>query len=628
MLSGDPKKILQRIDEDQRIKKSSVGLHLSVGELFLEGQGLSAYEIKRANVECKMILVIDNFDSFTYNLVQYLGELGAELRVFRNNAITPEQIAELQPAGIVISPGPGRPEEAGITVSLIPQLAGKIPILGVCLGHQGIGVAFGGEVVRAPELMHGKVSTIHHDGKRLFGDIENPFIATRYHSLVIAEASLPPCLEISARSESGLIMGVRHREFFVEGVQFHPESIMTTAGKSILKNFLQLCTDHEAAHTSSFVQQSASKTAFHNENNSAYGATAQPSIMPISSKPKKEKLMIQQAIQRAIDRVDLDRRQAYEVMDEIMGGAATPAQIAAFLVAMRMKGERVQEVAGLAQAMRDKATTVPTRHPNAIDMCGTGGDGKGTFNISTVASFVVAGGGVAVAKHGNRSVSSRCGSADVLAALGVKIDLTAEQMSQCLDEVGMAFLFAPTLHSATKHAVGPRREIGTRTVFNILGPLTNPAGVKRQLLGVYDRRLAILMAEVLAELGTEHALVVHSDDGLDEISIFGPTQVVELYKGRISERTLTPKDFGFVQSGENGIIGGDAGQNARIALRILEGEPGPGRDIVVTNAAGGFVVAGVAKNIAEGIALARKSIDSGAAREKLEALRTMSNRFS
>jgi anthranilate phosphoribosyltransferase len=337
--------------------------------------------------------------------------------------------------------------------------------------------------------------------------------------------------------------------------------------------------------------------------------------------------MIQQAIQRAMARIDLDRRQAYDVMDEIMSGAATPAQIGAFLVAMRMKGERVQEVAGFAKAMRDKATPVPTRHINAIDMCGTGGDGKGTFNISTVASFVVAGGGAPVAKHGNRSVSSRCGSADVLGALGININLTAEQMSRCLDELGIAFLFAPTLHSATKHAVGPRKEIGTRTVFNILGPLTNPAGVKRQLLGVYDRKLAMLMAEVLAELGTEHALVVHSDDGLDEISVFGSTHTVEVYKGRISERTLTPKDFGFVQAGHDGIFGGDAGQNAQIALRVLEGEPGPARDIVAANAACGFVVAGAAKNLAEGAALAQKSIDSGAAREKLEALREMSNSF-
>jgi anthranilate synthase/phosphoribosyltransferase len=555
-----------------------------------------------------MILVIDNFDSFTYNLVQYLGELGAELRVFRNNAVTVEQIAEMKPSGIVISPGPGRPEEAGVAISAIKKFAGKIPLLGVCLGHQAIGAAFGGEVVRAPELMHGKTSEIHHDGKRLFREIENPFIATRYHSLIIAEPSLPSSLEVTARSESGLIMGVRHREFFVEGVQFHPESIMTAAGKNMLRNFLQLCSADKNGATA----------------NAAAPSQNQPSS---NFNPKLGNRMLQQTISQIIDRIDLDRAQAYAAMNEIMSGAATPAQIAAFLVAMRMKGERPQEVAGLAQAMRERATPVTTRRENPIDMCGTGGDGKGTFNISTVASFVAAGGGVTVAKHGNRSVSSQCGSADVLEALGVNINLTAAQMSQCLDEIGIAFLFAPVLHSATKHAVGPRKEIGARTVFNILGPLTNPAGVKRQLLGVYNRQLAALMAEVLAELGAEHALVVHSDDGLDEISVSGSTTMLEIRQGRISEKTLTPEDFDFSSANGDSIAGGNAVQNAQTALRILRGEKSAGRDFVIANAACGFWVAGLAKNISEGVAMASQSLASGAALAKLEALRKMSNSF-
>jgi anthranilate phosphoribosyltransferase len=277
--------------------------------------------------------------------------------------------------------------------------------------------------------------------------------------------------------------------------------------------------------------------------------------------------------------------------------------------------------------MRERATPVTTRRHNPIDMCGTGGDAKGTFNISTVASFVAAGGGVAVAKHGNRSVSGRCGSADVLEALGVNINLTAAQMSQCLDEVGIAFLFAPVLHSATKHAAGPRKEIGSRTVFNILGPLTNPAGVKRQLLGVYNRQLAALMAQVLVELGTEHALVVHSDDGLDEISVHGSTMILEICEGCLSERTLTPEDFGFSPTNGDSIMGGNAEQNAQIALSILQGAPGVKRDIVLANAACGFWVAGVAKNISEGVAMAKQSLDSGAALAKLEALRKMSNGF-
>jgi anthranilate synthase/phosphoribosyltransferase len=491
-------------------------------------------------------------------------------------------------------------------MATIQYFAGKIPLLGVCLGHQAIGAAFGGNVVRAPELMHGKTSAIRHDGKKLFRGIENPFIATRYHSLIIAEESLPSCLEISARSESGLIMGVRHREFLVEGLQFHPESILTTAGKKILQNFLQF---------SSF------------SKNDATTKVVEPVSLVASHNTKSGNHKLQQFISQVLGGTDLDRRQAYEAMHEIMNGAATPAQIAALLVAMRMKGEKPAEVAGLAQAMRERATPVTTRRRNPIDMCGTGGDGKGTFNISTVASFVAAGGGVTVAKHGNRSVSSQCGSADVLEALGVNINLTAAQMSQCLDEVGIAFLFAPVLHSATKHAVGPRKEIGSRTVFNILGPLTNPAGVKRQLLGVYNRDLALLMARVLAELGVEHALVVHSEDGLDEISIHSPTLVLEVQANDVSEKKFMPEDFGFSSVNGQSFAGGSAEQNAQMALGILKGETGSRRNIILANAACGIFVAGLAKTISDGLVMATHSLDSGAALAKLEALRKMSNRF-
>lgn len=578
-----------------------------------------------------MILMIDNFDSFTYNLVQYLGELGAELWVFRNDAITLDQIAGLKPAGIVISPGPGRPEDAGLTIPIIERFAGKIPILGVCLGHQAMGAAFGGVVARAPELMHGKISQIHHDGNGLFQGVENPFSATRYHSLIIAEDSLPACFEITARSEHGLIMGVRHREFVLEGVQFHPESIMTAAGKIILKNFLQMCTPGSAIRTAP--KNSDSKNTQPAEMNlqsppAQSGVTDTKKSAPATFAAKTaNSTTIQLALQQVLEQVDLDRQQAYSVMSEIMSGAATPAQIAALLIALRMKGERAQEVAGFAQAMRDKAAPVRTQRPHPIDMCGTGGDNKGTFNISTVASFVVAGGGVAVAKHGNRSVSSKSGSADVLEALGINLNLTADHMSQCLDEVGMAFLFAPVLHSATKHAVAPRKEIGARTVFNILGPLTNPAGVKRQVLGVYDRRLMRLMAEVLVELGAEHALVVHSEDGLDEISVHGPTRVIEVKHGNLAERTLTPKDFGFTELYYESLSGGNAGDNAGIALRVLNGKPGVARDVVLANAACGFWVAGKAKDVVEGIVLAQQSIDSGAALAKLEALRRWTHEF-
>ena len=335
--------------------------------------------------------------------------------------------------------------------------------------------------------------------------------------------------------------------------------------------------------------------------------------------------MIQEAIKTVIERIDLSRNDAYAVMTAIMNGEATSAQIAAFLVALRLKEETYQEVAGFAQAMREKATPVTTRHKNAIDMCGTGGDGSGTFNISTVASFVVAGGGVPVAKHGNRSVSSQCGSADLLEALGVKIDLSAEKVGICLDKIAIGFLFAPVLHKAMKYAITPRREIGVRTVFNILGPITNPAGVQRQVLGVYHPKLARLMAQVLRELGAEHILIIHGEYGLDEISINGPTLVLELHHGEIKEKRLTPGNFGLPVSDKNSISGGPPTENAKIALNVLNGKRGPARDAVVANAACGFVVGGVVKDFTEGAKMAQESIDSGVALEKLESLIELSN---
>lgn len=337
--------------------------------------------------------------------------------------------------------------------------------------------------------------------------------------------------------------------------------------------------------------------------------------------------MIQEAIKAVVEHKNLTRENAYKVMSSIMEGKATPAQIGAFMVAAKQKGETYQEVAGFAQAMREKADKVHTRFTNAIDMCGTGGDGAGTFNVSTVASFVVSGAGVPVAKHGNRSVSSRCGSADLLEALGVKIDLTAEQTSLCLDELGIAFLYAPALHKAMKYAVGPRREIGVRTVFNILGPLTNPAMVRRQLLGVYHPALARLMAGVLNELGADHVLIVHGEECLDEISIDGPTLTIELRDGTITEKRLYPADFGFTVNGKRDISGGTPEENAQLTIELLQGKKGPACDIVVANAACGIFVGGVTKTISEGVEKAKESIDSGAAFKKFQALKEMSNKI-
>ena len=335
--------------------------------------------------------------------------------------------------------------------------------------------------------------------------------------------------------------------------------------------------------------------------------------------------MIQEAIKDLIAGADLGRARTRAVMEQIMSGQATDAQIGAFLVALRIKGETIDEIAGGAEAMREKATPIVTVRPDLIDTCGTGGDDSGTFNISTTVAFVACGAGLAVAKHGARSISSQCGSADVLAALGVNVEATPEKVGECIDEVGIGFLFAVALHGAMKHAIGPRRELATRTVFNILGPLTNPAGAKRQLLGVFDGALTEALAGVLRELGSERALVVHGSDGLDEITLTGPTQVSELRDGQISTRQIHPGDFGLQVVSAEALKGGDADYNARILREVLDGREGPQRDVVLLNAAAAMVVGGLAEDITAGLELARASIDSGKARQALDRLVEVSN---
>jgi anthranilate phosphoribosyltransferase len=335
--------------------------------------------------------------------------------------------------------------------------------------------------------------------------------------------------------------------------------------------------------------------------------------------------MIQEAIKDLIAGADLGRARTRAVMDQIMSGQATDAQIGAFLVALRIKGETIDEIAGGAEVMREKATPIVTVRPDLIDTCGTGGDDSGTFNISTTVAFVACGAGLAVAKHGARSISSQCGSADVLAALGVNVEATPEKVGECIDEVGIGFLFAVALHGAMKHAIGPRRELATRTVFNILGPLTNPAGAKRQLLGVFDGALTEALAGVLRELGSERVLVVHGSDGLDEITLTGPTQVSELRDGQISTRQIHPEDFGLQVVSAEALKGGDADYNARILREVLDGREGPQRDVVLLNAAAAMVVGGLAEDITAGLEVARASIDSGKARQALDRLVEVSN---
>lgn len=550
-----------------------------------------------------MILMIDNYDSFTYNLVQYLGELGCEVVVYRNDQITLAEIEHLNPSHIVISPGPGDPDDAGISLAIIEHFHQHIPILGVCLGHQAIGQAFGGEVIRAQNLMHGKTSRIKHDGQGLFKDIPTPFTATRYHSLIVHE-TLPTCLQVTARTPTGEMMGLRHQTYPTVGVQFHPESILTEHGHHLLQNFLEMKT---------MTSQPLNQT---NQPQTAPAASATPPATP----PRND-AAIRAAINKVINRKHLTETEAEGVMTDIMTGAATPAQIGAYLTALRMKGETVPEIVGSARAMREAAIKVTPKTSDLVDTCGTGGDSSGSFNISTTAAFVVAGAGQAVAKHGNRSISSKTGSADVLEALGVNLNLTPAQVAAAIDEVGLGFMFAPKLHPAMKHAIGPRRELGVRTIFNLLGPLTNPAGASAQIMGVYDGDLTEILAEVLAGLGSRIAFVVHGHGGLDELTTTGSNQISLLQDGKVTTTTLNPQDLGFSPARPEDLHGGDATQNATITRNILAGaDTSPRRDVVILNAAAALVAGGKAKTLPEGITLASQSIDNKAALQILKNL--------
>lgn len=330
--------------------------------------------------------------------------------------------------------------------------------------------------------------------------------------------------------------------------------------------------------------------------------------------------MIQDAIARLLAGDNLDRATAHGVMDQIMSGNATDAQIGGFLVALRAKGETIDEIAGFAEVMRAKSTPIRGGAEPKVDTCGTGGDGSGTFNISTTVAFVAAGAGCTVAKHGNRAMSSKCGSADVLAELGVNVEASPDTVGRCLDEARIGFLFAPALHGAMKHAIGPRKELGTRTVFNVLGPLTNPAGARRQLIGVFAPELTETMAGVLGALGSERAFVAHGSDGLDEITTTGPTRLSELRDGSVTTRDIQPADFGIDTAQASDLAGGDAAENAAILRAVLDGENGPRADIVVLNAAAAIAAAGLADDIAGGVDVARQSLSSGQARAALDKL--------
>ena len=537
-----------------------------------------------------MILLIDNYDSFTYNVYQYVGELHPHIEVARNDEITIEEIETMAPEAIIISPGPGYPETAGITKEVIRQFSGRVPILGICLGHQAIGEVFGGKVIPAEELMHGKMSKIFiKNTDPLFDGLEEEIYAARYHSLVVDAERVPDCLEVLGTDEAGQIMALKHKEMPVYGIQFHPESILTEMGMRILENFLTDVAGIDIDNRKKEIDMTTMN---------------QETLKPFLAK--------------IVEGNHLTTEESYKAMDCIMSGNATEAQIASFLTGLRMNGETPEEITGFAKVMRAKAAVVP-EETEAIDIVGTGGDLANSFNISTTSSFVIAAAGAKVAKHGNRSVSSKSGAADVLESLGAKIGLSPEEGRQCLEDIGVAFLFAQTHHGSMKYAGPVRAQLGVRSVFNILGPLANPAMTNYIVLGVYEEELLEPMAEVLRNLGVKHALIVFGDDRLDELSISSTSSVCEIKDGEITKYKIDPRELGLSLYSKDDIVGGTADENAVITRDVLEGkEQGAKRDIVLLNAGAALYTIGKAATMKEGVEIARQAIDSGKALEKLD----------
>ena len=529
-----------------------------------------------------MILILDNYDSFTYNVFQSLVKLTKEeVKVVRSKEVTLEELKNLNPSKLIVSPGPGRPEEAGISVEAIRYFAGKIPILGICLGHQSIGYAFGAKIVGAKFIKHGIAEEINLDGKGMFRLMGQKETFTRYHSLVIDESTLPEDFEVSARAEDGDIMGIRHKTLAIEGVQFHPESIASPKTKEFFTAFLNY---------------------------------------------RREPFPASKVLADLIDGKDMSRETAEMFMSDLTDGCMDERMTSAILTALAAKKATPEEIAGCAGILVAKRTPLPLDTTELTDIVGTGGDSKGSFNISSMSALCAAACGLPVAKHGNRAVSSKSGAADFYEALGIKIDNPPAKTADVIKKTNFGFLFAPVYHSAMRFAGPVRKALGVKTIMNLIGPLSNPAGAKYQMLGVYSESLLAPVARASKLLGAKRVMVVVSDDGFDEISPVVPTKVFEIDEdGKEKRYVINPADNGLTGCKNEELAGGTGEENAQLALDILSGK---GRRTlkaaVALNGGAALYIGGKAKSIKEGCVKIIKTIDSGAVAKKLEEVKAAS----
>lgn len=530
-----------------------------------------------------MIAVIDNYDSFTYNVVQALQRLsGDEVKVFRSKEVTIEELDALGMSHLVISPGPGTPSEAGISEEAIKHFAGKVPILGVCLGHQAIGEAFGATIVQAKRICHGVVEEMNLDGRGVFRIVGKKASFTRYHSLVIDESTLSPEFEVTARAADGDIMGIRHKTMMIEGVQFHPESIASQQGDDIFRAFLNY---------------------------------------------RRENLPVADYLNQIIAKKDLSEEQASLFMENLTDGTLDERVTAAILTAIAAKGPAASELAGCAKVLLKKRRVLPISGDSLAEIVGTGGDGKGSFNISSMSALVAASCGQPMAKHGNRAVSSKSGAADFFEALGFKIDGTPEKTAELIEKTDFGFLMAPVYHSAMRFAGPVRRALGVKTIMNVLGPLSNPAGAKYQVLGVYSKDLLEPVARAAKSLGAERVMVITSEDGFDEISPCSRTFVYQINRdGKEYKYIIDPAKMGITGCDEEELAGGTGEENARLAMDLLNGCGRKTiRAAVGLNAGAVLYIAGKAKTLVDGYNMALAAIDDGRVAQKIEQVKELSN---